>query len=123
MFGRSTSRSWLRAALPLAALVVSAAGCVQTPRIDPSGQRLFTYDSPYIQKPGRYGPHDRTAVMVTPAKIIAPVGSEVVVQAAVCGQDQKLMASEPVEWSIAPSSVGHFVQAGEATKYEWFRHI
>ena len=87
------------------------------------GSPLFTTDTPYQQVPGPIGHHDTTTVMVTPAKIIAPVGSEVIVQAAVCGQDHTLMAGEKVEWSIAPNSVGYFVQAGETGPLDWMHHV
>ncbi|MGC3969334.1 MAG: hypothetical protein QM775_18835 [Pirellulales bacterium] len=97
--------------------------CSHLPKIDPSGQRVFTYDTPYEQRPGPATSHDRTAVMVSPAKIIAPVGTEVVVQAAVCGPDKTLMAGEKVEWSIAPNSVGYFVQAGESGSLDWLHHV
>ena len=107
-----------------AAMILLCAGCcLNAPRIDPSGQRVFTYDTPYRQVPGPVTGNERTAVMVSPAKIIAPVGSEVVVQAAVCGPDKTLIAGEKVEWSIAPDSVGYFVQAGESGDHEWLHHI
>lgn len=109
-----------------AILCAALAGCCSTcsnPRIDPTGQRLFTYDTPYKQVPGPIGHGDTTAVMVTPQKIIAPVNSEVVVQAAVCGQDRTLMAGEMVEWTIAPQSVGYIVQAGESGSLDWMHHV
>lgn len=106
-----------------AAAAPPAVGHHGLPRIDPTGQRLFTYDSPYKQRPGPIGPSDMTAVMISPSKVIAPVGSEVVVQAAVCGQDRTLMAGKKVEWSIAPNSVGYFVQAGESGPLDWMHHV
>ena len=109
----------------LIGFVATATGCSHLPKIDPSGQRVFSYDTPYEQRPGPVSSHnpERTGVMVSPAKIIAPVGSEVIVQAAVCGPDKTLMAGEKVEWSIAPSSVGYFVQAGETGPHDWMHHI
>jgi uncharacterized repeat protein (TIGR01451 family) len=97
--------------------------CTHAPKIDPTGQRVFTYDTPYEQRPGPVTGNERTAVMVSPAKIIAPVGTEVIVQAAVCGPDKTLMAGEKVEWSIAPNSVGYFVQAGESGPLDWLHHV
>jgi uncharacterized repeat protein (TIGR01451 family) len=120
------------AALGTAAVVVAlVAGCTtpfatcnhHVPKIDPTGQRLFTHDAPFHQVPGPINKHNTTAVMVSPARIIAPVGSEVVVQAAVCGQDKALMAGEEVEWSIAPNSAGFFVQAGETGHLDWLHHV
>jgi uncharacterized repeat protein (TIGR01451 family) len=128
MFVRGTircSHTHAKAALGLAIVAaLSLGGCAQhTSHIDPTGARVFTTDTPYEQRPGPPSKHDTTAVMVTPAKIIAPVGSEVIVQAAVCGEDKKLIANEPVEWSIAPDSVGYFVQAGETGPLEWLHHV
>lgn len=128
MFVRGTSRISNRSLTAPAWLlvlgVVSFAGCAQhSSHIDKTGARVFTTDTPYQQLPGPPSKHDTTAVMVTPAKIIAPVGSEVIVQAAVCGQDKALIANEPVEWSIAPNSVGYFVQAGETGPLEWLHHV
>lgn len=121
------------------ASVALSAGCADFPRIDPTGARVFTRPAPpgpiaagpgqlqttdsiYHQYPRKMGHHDRTAVTVTPARIIAPVGSEVVVQAAVCDRNRDLSPGEKVEWSIAPNSVGYFVQAGEAGALEWLHH-
>ena len=77
--------------------VVVATGCSHLPKIDPSGQRVFTYDTPYEQRPGPVSSHhpERTGVMVSPAKIIAPVGSEVIVQAAVCGPGGRASVARP----------------------------
>ncbi|MCE9605819.1 MAG: DUF11 domain-containing protein [Planctomycetia bacterium] len=124
MFVSRTTRSCTTTALLLVASVALSAGCAKhTSHIDPTGKRIFTTDTPYHQRPGPPSKHDTTAVMVTPAKIIAPVGSEVVVQAAVCGEGKALIANEPVEWSIAPNSVGYFVQAGETGPLEWLHHV
>ena len=138
MNGRRSAIRWKASAgAALAALLL--AGCADFPRIDPTGTRLFTSpppprpiaaatgqlqttDSIYKQVPGRMTKHDRTAVTVTPARIIAPVGSEVVVQAAVCDRNRDLSPNEKVEWSLAPNSVGYFVQAGEAGPLEWLHH-
>lgn len=133
MFARGTTRCShthatavlrLLVSVALPGLALSLGGCAQhTSHIDKTGARVFTTDTPYEQRPGPPSKHDTTAVMVTPAKIIAPVGSEVIVQAAVCGKDQNLIANEPVEWSIAPNSVGYFVQAGETGPLEWLHHV
>jgi uncharacterized repeat protein (TIGR01451 family) len=113
-------------ACALVAAAVSA-GCscygFGHPRIDPTGARIFTYDTPYKQVPGRIGETDRLGVLISPAKVIAPVGSEVIVQAAVCGKDKTLIAGEKVEWSIAPSTVGYFLQAGESGSLDWLHHV
>jgi hypothetical protein len=33
------------------------------------------------------------------------------------------MAGEKVEWTIAPTSVGYFIQAGESGPLDWMHHV
>lgn len=125
MFGLALCRRYFAVACALFCVAtVGCAHCKNGPaKIDPNRRQLTAIDIPYKQVPNAIGVHDMTAVMVTPSKVIAPVGSEVVVQAAVCGQDKTLMAGKKVEWSIAPNSVGHFVQAGETGPLDWMHHV
>ena len=67
----------------------------------------------YREYPGRMLPSDNTQVIVSPCRTIAPVGSEVVLLAGVRGQDQYLRTNERVEWTIAPGSVGEFLDYGK----------
>ncbi|MBI2480197.1 MAG: DUF11 domain-containing protein [Planctomycetia bacterium] len=52
-------------------------------------------------------------LLLTPSKIVAPVGSEVVLLAGLCGADGYFVAKQPVEWLLSQESVGHFVDVGE----------
>ncbi len=54
-------------------------------------------------------PWDDVAVQLRPQEMVAPVGSEVVLVAGVCGPDGYLRTNRRLEWTIAPGSVGHFV--------------
>lgn len=140
---------------------LAALGCnCPIPRIDPSGQRLFIWESPqpataqaaadpqtgtcclfgckccdcplghlcpghgpkgqFVPSPGKMQWFHDTKVLMAPVKVIAPVGAEVVVTAAVCGQGGHLMANQRVEWTIAPGSVGHFVDVGPGGAHDWF---
>lgn len=120
--------------VPLALAVCALAGLGwTTPRIDPTGERLLRWDPlpgpagpfPYaasgwghfptrpLHEPATLRHDHRNAVLVAPAKVVAPVGSEVLLQAAVCGQDGRLVANERVEWMIAPGSVGQFVRMNQ----------
>jgi len=54
-----------------------------------------------------------TGVLVNPGRIIAPVGSLVVLKAGLCGQDGKLISGEPIQWIMSQESVGYFVSVGE----------
>lgn len=84
------------------------------PKIDQSGQRLFEKCPPkYKQEPGpHHAKHRPSSVVVSPRRVIAPVGSEVVVLAGVCGRDGYLRADENVQWALAPGGVGHFLAVG-----------
>ena len=54
-------------------------------------------------------PSDDVAVQIRPQEMVAPVGSEVVLIAGVCGPDGYLRTNRRLEWTVAPGSVGHFV--------------
>ena len=49
---------------------------------------------------------------MTPSRIIAPVGSEVVVIAGICGSDGFFAVNQPLEWILSNDSVGQFVEIG-----------
>ncbi|HEY1599205.1 MAG TPA: DUF11 domain-containing protein [Pirellulales bacterium] len=111
--------------MPLVALLVIGVGDQRhaygtvgaLPRIDPSGQRLFVWDnqpySKYQPVPGRPHPRNMMFLKLAPAKVIAPVGSEVVLVGSICGPDGYMHAGERVEWMIAPGGVGQFVSLGD----------
>ncbi|MBS0209648.1 MAG: DUF11 domain-containing protein [Planctomycetes bacterium] len=88
------------------------------PKIDPSGNRLFLAHDP---KPPKFKPDpgppstlsNQAGVAVTPNRVVAPVGSEVVLKAAVCGPDGRTTRNQRVEWTVAPGSVGYIVTVGD----------
>lgn len=108
-------RLWALAAALLTAGCAQSKSCLQNcaanvPRIDPTGQAWLVAPAPKpTLLPGRVTHHHDTSVIVSPARLIAPVGSEVVVLAGVCGQKGTLRPGERVEWMMAPGGVGHFV--------------
>ncbi len=51
--------------------------------------------------------------MVTPTRLVAPVGSEIVLLAGICGPDGHYVTRQPIEWSLSNDSVGNFVDAGD----------
>lgn len=71
-----------------------------------------------------YDPHcnafkdqgDRGQIMMTPLRVVAPVGGEVVLLAGLCGEDGYLVTREPMEWMLSPDSVGHFIEVGDEAK-------
>lgn len=49
---------------------------------------------------------------MTPSRIVAPVGSEVVVLAGICGGDGFFVKNQPLEWMLSNNSVGELVEVG-----------
>ena len=56
--------------------------------------------------------HKPTSIFTFPKLAVAPVGSEVVMLAGVCGRDGHLRTEQPIEWNVAPGSVGYFMAVG-----------
>lgn len=54
----------------------------------------------------------RNQLKATPARLVAPVGTEVVIVAGFCGPDGHFRTKENLEWTLAQESVGHFVEVG-----------
>ncbi len=54
----------------------------------------------------------RGQIIITPSRIVAPVGSEVVVLAGICGDDGYFVQNQPLEWMLSNNSVGEFVEIG-----------
>ncbi len=50
-------------------------------------------------------------LVLMPGKISAPVGTEVVLLAGFCANDGFMMTDQPIQWTIAPDSVGQFVSS------------
>ncbi len=51
-------------------------------------------------------------ILMSPARIIAPVGSEVVVITGICGGDGYLSTNQPLEWMLSNDSVGQLIEVG-----------
>ncbi|MEX2119289.1 MAG: DUF11 domain-containing protein [Pirellulales bacterium] len=120
-------------------------GChwFRLPKIDPSGERIFLREPhahqphahqphvpqpqapilrppAFVEQPGPPRPHHHArGVAVMPCKIIAPVGSEVVMLAAVAGLNGQPKANQRVEWMLAPGGAGQIVALGKHTPLDW----
>ncbi len=107
------------------ALAVGGCSSVQSSGIDPSGEHVFTAPPPptnynpaaerFFDEPMGQTPSDDVAVQLKPREMVAPVGSEVVLVAGVCGPDGYLRTNRRLEWTIALGSVGHFVVVEQGT--------
>ncbi|WP_442482262.1 DUF7507 domain-containing protein [Aeoliella sp. SH292] len=60
-------------------------------------------------------------ISITPSRILAPVGSEVVLVAGVCGENDRLMANERVEWMMDRAGTGQIVTVGQRGEIDLFR--
>jgi len=105
-------------ALLLSALTTSGCVYLRTPRIDPTGERIFVeppivLDPQYRCEPGQRSPGDDTAVTLLPPTTVAPLGTEVVLLAGVQGPDNCLRPNRRLEWSLDPGGVGHFISVGK----------
>lgn len=60
----------------------------------------------------RLSPGEAGQLIMTPSKIIAPVGSEVVVLAGICGEGGRFLKNKPLEWMLSNNSVGEFIEIG-----------
>ena len=57
-------------------------------------------------------------LLLTPNRLVAPVGGEVILLAGVCGKDGMLVTDEQIEWMLSPESVGQIVEVGDDAKGE-----
>lgn len=118
VFGK---RGWPVALALCCALAAGCAGNRQV-RIDPGGRHILTSApikmAPVPGEPRRW---HRTGVILTPVKVVAPIGAEVVMLAGVCGRDKRLLADQRVEWMLAPGGVGQFVEVGKGGALDWLR--
>ena len=55
----------------------------------------------------------RGCILLTPQKIVAPVGGEVVLLSGICGNDGYLQINQPLEWMLSPDSVGNIIAVGD----------
>lgn len=51
--------------------------------------------------------------MLAPLRMMAPVGSEVILVSGLFGERNEFVPRESIEWTLTPDSVGHIVAAGE----------
>ena len=62
----------------------------------------------HFRSPGKVG-----EIQMTPLKVVAPVGGEVVFLAGICGEDGYLVKQEPLEWMLSPESVGQIIEVND----------
>ena len=62
-------------------------------------------------------------IIMTPHRIIAPVGSEVVALAGICGGDGFYVMNQPLEWMLSNNSVGQIIEVGGMTEHPNFNRL
>jgi uncharacterized repeat protein (TIGR01451 family) len=78
---------------------------------------------PTITMPGPVTPGRRGSIVLTPAEMIAPVGSEVVLRVGLCGEDGYYVTGQPIEFMLGNESVGHLVSVGDGDRSAIVRTI
>lgn len=63
----------------------------------------------------------REYIRVLPERVLAPIGSEVVLRAGVCCQEGYLLANQRVEWMLSQDGVGEFVTLNDRGQLDIFR--
>lgn len=58
---------------------------------------------------------------ITPARLLAPVGSEVILKAGVCGDNGYLRTNRRIDWLLGQQGVGQFVTVGEQGEFDILR--
>lgn len=114
-------RGWLAIVAGCALLLLSGCASGRRPMVDQTGEHFFVW-GPLVRnpEPSPPGHHDPVRVQLTPAKVIAPVGAEVILLAGVCRPDGYLQTRERVEWMLASGGVGEFLAIGKQTPLDWF---
>lgn len=102
---------------------VCLAGCtsLRVPHLDLSANHVPSPPPPVRRtaEPAPPGRHDINRIELTPAKVIAPVGCEVVMLAGICDGDGYLRARERVEWLLEPGGTGQFLAVGRQSPLDW----
>ncbi|MEN0110575.1 MAG: hypothetical protein AAF805_07600 [Planctomycetota bacterium] len=58
---------------------------------------------------------------ITPSRMLAPVGSEVILKAGVCGPNDYLRTNRRIEWMLGQEGAGQFVTVGEQGEMDILR--
>lgn len=73
-----------------------------------SKHQLWNRLQSHFDSPGKAG-----EIQMTPMRVVAPVGGEVVLLGGICGPDGYLVKRAPLEWMLSPDSVGTFIDVGD----------
>lgn len=60
-------------------------------------------------------------VVITPSRVMAPVGTEVILRGGVCGESGYLRTNQRIEWMLGREGAGQFVTVGEQGERDFMR--
>jgi uncharacterized repeat protein (TIGR01451 family) len=76
-------------------------------------------NSSYLPGSGSPRPGYDGTFTVTPARMVAPVGSTVILRAGICDDEGYLVMRQPIEWSLSADSAGSIVDVDKTAKPLW----
>lgn len=79
-----------------------------------SGEPLANAVTTIARKPNE-------TLTITPERVLAPIGSEVILKASVCGQNNYLRTNRRIEWMLGNQGAGQFVTVGEQGEMDILR--
>ncbi|WP_197524798.1 hypothetical protein [Botrimarina hoheduenensis] len=78
--------------------------------------------TPVSGAPGQAPPRADERLSITPERVLAPVGSEVILRAGVCGPQDYLRTNRRIEWMLGTEGTGQFVTVGEQGEMDILRY-
>lgn len=85
------------------------------------GNQPATNANPPIAGGAGRPPTPDERLSITPERVLAPVGSEVILRAGVCGDNGYLRTNRRVEWMLGTQGTGQFVTVGEQGEMDILR--
>ena len=97
--------------------------CPLLPDCCPLGKDLFaTSAAPYTAPVTPQAPRPiEEELSITPSRLLAPIGSEVILKAGVCNRDGYLRTNRRIEWMLDQQGTGQFVTVGEQGEFDMLR--
>ena len=72
------------------------------------------------EEPVNSGPKPKDRLVLSPKRLLAPIGSEVILKAAICADAGHLLSDQKIEWLLSKEGVGEFTTVGESS---WMRPL
>lgn len=98
------------------AFVAPAAPVALAPALPNEGPRAIPVSYPSPAPGADCANGNCPQIKIKPGMLVAPVGSDVVLSAGLCGPDGNFITRQPLEWMLNPDGVGQIVQVGQETR-------